>query len=81
MNSDKGLTNHFNRWWLLLAGVGLAAIVLLALLAAQTPRVDAWSLVNKTPDGSAFLVDADHVGYARATVYRRANPDQQEPAD
>ena len=78
---NNNVAYSFNRWWLLLIGIGLAAILLLALPASQMPEVDAWSLVNKTPDGSAFLVDADHVGYTRATVYRRANPDQQEPAD
>lgn len=66
---------------ILAVSIGLVAGLLILLPALFPPMIDARALVIAARTGPSIEVDADHVLYSQSTVYRRANPEFQEPAD
>jgi hypothetical protein len=66
---------------ILAVSIGLIIGLLILLPALFPPKIDALALVDAARTGLNIEVDTDHVLYSRSTVYRRANPEFQEPAD
>lgn len=66
------------RTWLVGIGVALVAGLVALLSTMLPPPIDAYTLVQQGSTGINFEIDADHVTYTRAKIYRRANPALQE---
>lgn len=75
------VSNNGFRFLILAVSIGLIAGLLILLPALFSPKIDAQALVDAAKTGPDIEVDADHVLHSQSTVYRRANPDFQEPAD
>ena len=76
LSSRKGF-----RLSILVISIGLITGLLILLPALFPPKIDARVLVNAARTDPGIEVGANEVLYSASTVYRRANPDFQEPAD
>lgn len=66
---------------ILAVSIGLIVGLYFLLVALFPPKIDARALIEAARTGPSIEVDTDHVLYSQSTVYRRANPEFQEPAD
>jgi hypothetical protein len=66
---------------ILAVSIGLIVGLYFLLVALFPPKIDARALIITARTGPSIEVDTDHVLYSQSTVYRRANPEFQEPAD
>lgn len=66
---------------ILAVSLGFVAGLLILLPTLFPPKIDARALVDAARTGPSIEVDTNHVLYFQSTVYRRANPEFQEPAD